>query len=150
MKTHSSAGLYPFWINMVPDVWYPYWMWADGTDANFTKWYNNTRPRDDKSCIAWRTAANDDGWIPISCKYSQPFICKQASRTCPTVSLNGTSGNLTSPNYPRPYPLDSNCVYHITVPAGNIVRLQFDYVDLDYLDKFVFYDGPDLNSPKFD
>ena len=39
--------------------------------------------------------------------------------------LNANNGMVTSPNYPSFHPLDIECIYKITVPAGNKVQLYF-------------------------
>ncbi len=48
-----------------------------------------------------------------------------------TLNLSGTSGNLSSPDYPVPYPQDYDCQsFVITVSGGSIIRLDFDGFDL--------------------
>ncbi|XP_075044746.1 embryonic protein UVS.2-like [Mixophyes fleayi] len=69
---------------------------------------------------------------------------------CRTL-LDGTSGALTSTNYPSPYPSDSSCLYLIRVNE-NQVSLVFQDFDMqsstdctsDYLR---VYDGPNTSSP---
>ena len=59
--------------------------------------------------------------------------------------FNGTSGNVTSPNYPDSYPGLQDITWYITVPMGSIVRADFvnfslegsdtcsyDYVEVRY------------------
>ena len=82
----------------------------------------------------------------MPCKYAQPFICKQPQRVCDTVTVNGTTGNLTSPNYPEPYPLDVSCNFILTVPDGNVVRMQFSTFDIDVGDYVTVYDGADISG----
>ncbi|XP_030058297.1 embryonic protein UVS.2-like [Microcaecilia unicolor] len=65
--------------------------------------------------------------------------------------LSGTTGSLSSANYPSVYSPNSNCVWMIRLP-GNKVLLQFDAFDVqsspgcisDYLR---VYDGDSLTSP---
>ena len=146
IRASEYAILYPFWVGLQPATYYPYWQWPDAHYPNYTKWYNNSRP-DSKvnPCVGWKTI-NDDGWKSINCKYAQPFICKQHAQNCPTLIVNGTSGNITSPNYPFEYDLNALCIYHINVPTGFVVELDFMYVDIDYLATLYVYDGPDTNS----
>jgi len=147
-NTHSSGGLYPFWVNLVPDFWYPYWIWGDGLDMKYKKWYNGKTPASNSgvNCVAWRTVSGDDGWYAVPCKYAQPFICKQPQRTCDTVTVNATEGNATSPGYPGPYPLDVTCNYILTVPEGNVVQMHFDDFDIDQGDYITLYDGADIGG----
>lgn len=39
--------------------------------------------------------------------------------------LTGESGNITSPNYPMPFPVFSDCVWRIKVPADRYISLRF-------------------------
>ena len=43
----------------------------------------------------------------------------------PGISLTGSSGSITSPNYPRNYPNSKTCRWIITVPEGHRVKLTF-------------------------
>jgi len=47
------------------------------------------------------------------------FSVKEENEVCGGV-LTGPEGNLTSPNYPNPYPHNAYCVWNITVPSGDI------------------------------
>ena len=38
---------------------------------------------------------------------------------------------MTSPNYPNPYPHDAQCVYTVTVPAGEVITLNFTNMDIE-------------------
>jgi hypothetical protein len=41
------------------------------------------------------------------------------------------TGVIRSPFFPDPYPSDRQCLYHIVLPQGNLVQLQFDYFDVE-------------------
>ena len=41
------------------------------------------------------------------------------------ISLTGSSGSFTSPNYPRNYPNSNTCRWVVTVPEGHRVKLTF-------------------------
>ena len=65
------------------------------------------------------------------------------------------NGILTSPSYPNNYPYDADCVYTITVPAGNVIQISFLSLDVDeqfcgqgagYLDHLELRDGPCQDS----
>ncbi|XP_050407117.2 cubilin, partial [Patella vulgata] len=47
--------------------------------------------------------------------------------------LTDTTGSLTSPGHPNPYPHGANCTWHITVTPGYIIRLTFHsfYIESD-------------------
>ena len=47
------------------------------------------------------------------------------------VALAGSSGSLTSPNYPNNYPSDTTCRWIITVPEGHQVKVNFQAFDLE-------------------
>ena len=44
--------------------------------------------------------------------------------------LNGTSGVFKSPNFPSPYPNNTECIWVITVPEGSKVNLHFQSFDV--------------------
>lgn len=47
------------------------------------------------------------------------------------ISLTDLSGNFSSPNYPSNYPNSETCRWIITVPQGNLVRLSFQFFQLE-------------------
>ena len=67
---------------------------------------------------------------------------------CPHSISGEYSGRFRSPYYPRNYPNNKNCNWHITVPSGYSVRVLFSHFnteeDYDYLR---IYDGPSASSP---
>ncbi|KAF6019341.1 DMBT1 [Bugula neritina] len=85
-------------------------------------------------------SVNGNGWLlhwsvstTSTTKLAIPTTSSTTSTTLPTTSttvkeesevcggvLAGTEGNLTSPNYPNPYPHNAYCVWNITVPSGDI------------------------------
>lgn len=46
-------------------------------------------------------------------------------------ALKGTSGFLTSENFPGDFVRDKDCVWNITVPAGRIIKLTFHSFTLE-------------------
>ncbi|XP_068807612.1 CUB and zona pellucida-like domain-containing protein 1 [Struthio camelus] len=65
--------------------------------------------------------------------------------------LTGPNGTFISPNYPRPYPEFTYCVWHIQTAEKSKINLQFDdlFLELDKNCQFDFvaiYDGPTTNS----
>ena len=47
------------------------------------------------------------------------------------LDIMASSGTITSPNYPRNYPSNANCVWRITVPPGYRVQLSFSAFNLE-------------------
>ena len=53
------------------------------------------------------------------------------SAVCPKLAiLNGTSGVITSPFYPRNYPDNQSCSWQITASKGNYVVLIIEYMNI--------------------
>ena len=48
-----------------------------------------------------------------------------AACTSPGVFLSGSSGFVSSPNFPNNFPNNSNCNWNITVPSGLIIKVTF-------------------------
>ncbi|CAJ0936256.1 unnamed protein product, partial [Mesorhabditis belari] len=68
-------------------------------------------------------------------------------RTDP-VYQNGTTGTVTSPNYPQSYPNDVEMYYYVTGPDGFQLQGTFTVFDTEVnRDYLVVYDGPDQFSP---
>ncbi|XP_065072372.1 CUB and peptidase domain-containing protein 2-like [Rhopilema esculentum] len=62
-------------------------------------------------------------------------------------TFNGTSGNLTSPNYPGTYPNKAKCDYTIIVPFGYTMELKLNNLDMEFdsncdYDFVEIFDGP--------
>ena len=62
-------------------------------------------------------------------------------------TFNGTSGNLTSPNYPGTYPNKAKCDYTIIVPFGYTMELKLNSLDIEFdsncdYDFMEIFDGP--------
>lgn len=45
--------------------------------------------------------------------------------------LRGSSGFFSSPNFPKSFPQNSNCIWNITVPMGYIIKITFLSFQLD-------------------
>ncbi|NWH68012.1 CDCP2 protein, partial [Geococcyx californianus] len=46
--------------------------------------------------------------------------------------LSAPSGNFSSPNFPRPYPYETECTWLIVVAEGSSVLLSFSHFELEY------------------
>ncbi|XP_019616229.1 PREDICTED: chymotrypsin B-like [Branchiostoma belcheri] len=67
------------------------------------------------------------------------------AQTCDTVS--GSSGTISSPNYPQNYPNDAECTYVLSPGAGQQVSIEFTYFSLEShsrcsYDSVEIFDGP--------
>ncbi|XP_014475365.1 PREDICTED: cubilin [Dinoponera quadriceps] len=47
-------------------------------------------------------------------------------------TMNGVTGEITSPNYPEPYSYNAECYWKIAVSAGSIVQLEIIDLDLEH------------------
>ena len=54
-------------------------------------------------------------------------------------TYNGTSGNMTTPNYPERYSPGSECFYYINAPQATVIRLNFQTFDLEDGYDFFYY-----------
>ena len=46
--------------------------------------------------------------------------------------VTGSSGFISSPNFPNNFPQYSSCIWNITVPSGYIINVSFHHVDLGW------------------
>ena len=78
----------------------------------------------------------------------------QCSQSGITITLpTGSSGNVSSPNFPSNYPNSMTCRWIITVPQGHLVRLSFNdfqltscFVSCSSCDHLEVRDGTDDSS----
>ncbi|XP_061466832.1 astacin-like metalloendopeptidase isoform X2 [Rhineura floridana] len=68
-------------------------------------------------------------------------------------TFTNTSGAVTSPNFPRKYPPDQDCLWIISAPPGRRISLRMDSFDLEYTaecnyDRLVLRDGSQNHSPR--
>ncbi|KAH3842061.1 hypothetical protein DPMN_115549 [Dreissena polymorpha] len=86
--------------------------------------------------------------VGVSCRgnyysTSTPVPVMSSSHSQCGGHFYGTSGLITSPNYPNNYGDNENCIYNINVPSGFSVCLQFDnFTTETCCDHLIFYDGP--------
>lgn len=69
-----------------------------------------------------------------------------------TLFVNATSGRIESPNYPAQYPPHKECIWLLSVPAGDQVVIQFDAFDLEShsecaFDSVELRDGANASAP---
>ncbi|CAG5136891.1 unnamed protein product, partial [Candidula unifasciata] len=67
--------------------------------------------------------------------------------------LYDSTGVITSPNYPNPYPHRRECQWVITVPTGNSIQLTVTNFDLEGHENCIFdvleiYAGSDSSGPR--
>uniref|UniRef100_A0A914WPV4 Cubilin n=1 Tax=Plectus sambesii TaxID=2011161 RepID=A0A914WPV4_9BILA len=51
---------------------------------------------------------------------------------CGGTIITGTSTSVKSPNYPEPYPVDSNCEWFVRGPQGHFLNLTLSHLSLTY------------------
>ena len=70
--------------------------------------------------------------VTITSKFYFTFASLSAESECPRNGvLQGTNGSFSSPEYPLSYPDSVKCTWIIEVPEGFLVRLEFDYFQLE-------------------
>ncbi|CAH1274043.1 CSMD3 [Branchiostoma lanceolatum] len=74
--------------------------------------------------------------------------------TCGNLNVfNSDSGSFSSPGWPDPYPLSTNCTWQINVNSGKVVLIRFDDFDLEHggrtciWDSLRIHDGPNMSAP---
>ncbi|KAJ7365918.1 hypothetical protein OS493_002649 [Desmophyllum pertusum] len=76
------------------------------------------------------------GYIAVGGLYVTPGYCAiqppNANRGCNITLENKTSGWILSPQYPGYYTNNASCQWHLTVPPGHVIRLEFLYFDLEF------------------
>ncbi|KAL9950262.1 hypothetical protein ACROYT_G042737 [Oculina patagonica] len=83
------------------------------------------------------------------CTISLVFVGYMVSLTdgkCDRITLTGKTGEVNTPNYPRPYPSHSKCSWLIQAPPGYKIKLQFYHFVLEasydcQSDHVKIYDG---------
>lgn len=60
--------------------------------------------------------------------------------------LTSSSGLLTSPDYPGPYPDDYDCQWIIRVASASKIRLTFSHFDIESFDFVEVYDGASVSG----
>ncbi|XP_078377085.1 uncharacterized protein LOC144660350 [Oculina patagonica] len=75
-------------------------------------------------------------YIAIGGLYLTPDYCEiqplNANKGCNLVMKDEKSGSILSPQYPGYYTNNANCLWHLTVPEGHVIRLKFLFFDLEY------------------
>ena len=82
---------------------------------------------------------------------SRVSLISSADGRCKDQRLSGKTGRLQTPNYPNPYPSRSRCSWHIQVPVGYKIKLQFYHfvVEKTHMctgDVLKVYDGTSLSA----
>ncbi|XP_072033776.1 uncharacterized protein [Amphiura filiformis] len=76
-------------------------------------------------------ADNTIGGVGFRAIYQQTGNAGQPISNPCGGTLTSHEGSIVSPRYPNTYPLNTECVWLIQVPAGNSIRLQFTVFDLE-------------------
>ncbi|XP_067041555.1 tolloid-like protein 1 [Acropora muricata] len=70
------------------------------------------------------------------CSCREGFLLQRDKHSCKEVSHCGSTltalrGEITSPNYPGPYPSGRDCTWKILVTPGSHIQLTFRYMDIE-------------------
>uniref|UniRef100_A0A7E5A0F7 C-type lectin domain-containing protein n=1 Tax=Panagrellus redivivus TaxID=6233 RepID=A0A7E5A0F7_PANRE len=139
----QQDNVYPYWIGLQTYIYSPPFRWLDHTNANYTHFINGSAPSntDRNACFAWYKMPANDGWHISNCSNLQPFICKRHLRVDTITRVNGTTGTLSSPNYPAPYYADSVALYYIDVPEGYVIELSFGFIAIDSTSRITVFEN---------
>ncbi|XP_050985234.1 mannan-binding lectin serine protease 1 isoform X3 [Labeo rohita] len=114
-----------------------------GFEAHFSAVdVDECRDRNDEDVVCDHFCHNYIGGFYCSCRYG--FLLHSDNRTC-KVECNESvyterSGEITSADFPKPYPKSSDCMYRIELEEGFQITLQFD-------DTFDIEDHPEATCP---
>lgn len=81
------------------------------------------------------------------------FRLEWSATGCGGELQNRPHGTISSPNYPNPYPINVECIWHIRAEPGHKIDLLIDELDLEFSDGCMFdslqiFNGlDDLRSP---
>ncbi|TRY92851.1 hypothetical protein DNTS_015605 [Danionella cerebrum] len=100
------------------------------------------RDRDDEDLVCDHFCHNYIGGFYCSCRFG--FLLHSDNRTC-KVECNESvyterSGEIHSPDFPKPYPKSSDCKYRIELEEGFQITLEFE-------DTFDIEDHPEVSCP---
>ena len=72
--------------------------------------------------------------LPLAWLWNIVVKCSSLSFVlgCNITLENKTSGWILSPQYPGYYTNNASCQWHLTVPPGHVIRLEFLYFDLEF------------------
>lgn len=73
-------------------------------------------------------------------KYKRVCVFVIIAVECNDSVYTERSGEITSPDFPKPYPKSSDCTYHIELEEGFQITLEFD-------DTFDIEDHPEVTCP---
>uniref|UniRef100_A0A914W9P9 Uncharacterized protein n=1 Tax=Plectus sambesii TaxID=2011161 RepID=A0A914W9P9_9BILA len=150
----------PIWIGLVADV--QNYVWSDNSAFDYYNWYKGFPNLDYGNCVVLLpTAQYSYEWINGNCPDSKPFVCKttpgahestvaptSGPNTCPMPNKFFSSGTIQSPGYPTQYGNNLNCTYHLRVPVGNTITIQFssDFSTELCCDSVFIFDGADSHA----
>ncbi|XP_037294854.1 uncharacterized protein LOC115449546 [Manduca sexta] len=130
--------------------------WSDGSAVLYQGWppYNETEDLDD-ACLGfqWKSsplASQPSGlyWTLHKCAVTGGYVCKRKLTPDHIVknrTIEGTSGVLSSPNYPSVYDPDLDYWVHVVGPSETRLVFVFHAVDLEY-QKDCLYDFVELRD----
>ncbi|KAG7295880.1 hypothetical protein JYU34_020964 [Plutella xylostella] len=122
-------------------------LWVDGSAATYQGWppYNDTEEvadaTDEQKCLGvqWKSSpvpSQPSGlyWVAHKCTTTGGYVCKRrltSEHIVTNQTVEGSSGTLTSPNYPAVYDNDLDYWVHVRGPLGTRLVFSFDKLDLE-------------------
>ncbi|XP_066292845.1 P-selectin-like [Branchiostoma lanceolatum] len=95
------------------------------------------------------TCTPSPNWPTTSPTTAPPVVSSCGNLTV----FNSDSGSFTSPGWPDPYPLSTNCTWQINVDPGKVVIIRFVEFDMEHggrtciWDSVRIHDGPNMSAP---
>lgn len=89
------------------------------------------------------------------CECNNGFVLHENQHDCKEGScsfqISSPTADISSPNYPEPYPNKKGCTWHYTATPGHRIKLVFTDFDLEpqqecTYDHIAIFDGPNSNS----
>ncbi|XP_013171904.1 PREDICTED: cubilin-like [Papilio xuthus] len=117
--------------------------WVDGSIFEYQAWppYNDTEDMEE-ACLGvqWRTSpvpSQPSGlyWSQHKCAVTGGYICKRRlnpEHILKNNTVEGNSGELSSPNYPGLYDNDVDYWVHVSGPPDTRLVFVFNSIDLEY------------------
>ncbi|XP_063827943.1 cubilin-like [Ostrinia nubilalis] len=131
--------------------------WVDGTAVGYQGWppYNETEDSEDECLgVQWKSSpipSQPSGlyWTLHRCGTTGGYVCKRKLNPEHVVrnrTVEGTSGELSSPNHPSHYDNDLDYWVHVGGPPDTRLVFVFRKIELEY-QKDCLYDFIELRDP---
>ncbi|XP_055617633.1 uncharacterized protein LOC129762992 isoform X3 [Toxorhynchites rutilus septentrionalis] len=129
--------------------------WSDGAKLSFEGWLPGQRPESPRTAktplclgLQWKispTPMISSGlhWTAQKCSTVGGYVCKKPKPTAEeniakNQTVSGTEGRLLSPNYPNPYPVQTDYWIRLVAPTNSRIIIQFQKLDIEYQDECLY------------